>query len=101
LEELIKMPFGPAKNHYHIRAGKGVGAVEAPRGTLYHYYEIDDRGRILNCNIITPTAQFLNNLEEDLRAYLPEAAGLPDAERDCRLKILIRAYDPCFSCATH
>ena len=101
LRELIKTPFGPAKNHYHAKAGKGVGAVEAPRGTLYHAYEIDDLGRILNCNIITPTAQFLNNLEEDLKVFIPEVVGLTDTERDRRLKILIRAYDPCFSCATH
>ena len=101
LEDLIKKPFGPAKNHYHIKAGKGVGAVEAPRGTLYHAYELDDSGRILNANIITPTAQFLNNMEEDIKLYLPTAAGFSDAERDRRIKILIRAYDPCFSCATH
>jgi len=86
---------------FKIKAGQGVGAMEAPRGTLYHYYEIDSRGYIKDCNIISPTAQFLANLEADLKVYLPDTLKMKQAERERRIKQLIRAYDPCISCATH
>ncbi|MFH1193673.1 MAG: Ni/Fe hydrogenase subunit alpha [bacterium] len=84
-----------------LRAGEGLGAVEAPRGTLVHYYKLDKNGKILASNIITPTAQFLNDLEHSLKAYLPQISGLPEAERAQKIKALVRAYDPCISCATH
>jgi len=86
---------------FKIKAGQGVGAIEAPRGTLFHYYELDKNGYIIDCNIITPTAQFLANLEADLKVHLPDTLKLSKAERERRIKQLIRAYDPCISCATH
>jgi radical SAM protein with 4Fe4S-binding SPASM domain len=79
----------------------GLAACEAPRGTLYHYYEINSQGLIQKCNIITPTAQFLNNIEEDLKIWLPKVKKLSQKEREKRIKMLIRAYDPCITCATH
>lgn len=82
-------------------SGIGLAACEAPRGTLYHYYEIDKNGLIKKCNIITPTAQFLNNIEEDLKVWLPRIKRLSKKERDRKIKMLIRAYDPCITCATH
>lgn len=84
-----------------VKAGKGLGVIEAPRGTLYHYYELDAEGYITHCNIITPTAQFLANLEADLKVLLPKTLKLSAPERERRIKQLIRAYDPCISCATH
>ena len=92
---------GQKKIKIKIKAGQGVGAIEAPRGTLYHYYKIDEKGYITDCNIITPTAQFLANLEADLKVYLPDTLQLNQAQRERRIKQLIRAYDPCISCATH
>jgi coenzyme F420-reducing hydrogenase alpha subunit len=84
-----------------IRAGEGYGAVEAPRGTLFDYYKVSKDGTILECNIITPTAQFLSNLEDDLKIYLPQIKNISEANRDWEIKKLIRAYDPCIACATH
>ncbi len=81
-------------------SGSGLAAIEAPRGTLIHYYEVKDN-LIKNCNIITPTAQFLNNLEEDLKTFLPQTRHLNTAQRINKIKTMIRAYDPCISCATH
>lgn len=86
---------------FKVKAGSGVGAIEAPRGTLYHYYELDSQGIIKDCNIITPTAQFLANLDADLKAYLPATLKMNKHDRELRIKHLIRAYDPCISCATH
>lgn len=79
----------------------GADAVEAPRGTLYHAYDIDKDGIIKNCQIITPTVSFLKNLEEDIAAYIPELSKLSAEKRTRRIRALIRAYDPCISCATH
>jgi len=83
------------------KAGEGYGAVEAPRGILLDYYKFDKNGKVLEANIITPTAQFLANLEADLKAYLPNFYKLPVHERRLKIRALIRAYDPCISCATH
>lgn len=84
-----------------IKAGKGIGAMEAPRGTLYHYYEIDKDGKIVDCNIIPPTAMMLYNIERDLEDYLKNIKGDDIKEQKMKIRALIRAYDPCISCATH
>lgn len=100
LVQYLKMKEGKPCVEYKIKAGKGVGAVEAPRGTLYHYYELDNQGKIVNCNIITPTVQMLANLEADLAKWIPEMK-YSAIERDKKIQMLIRAYDPCMTCATH
>lgn len=94
LEKVLTRP-------YEIREGTGVAAVEAPRGTLYYHTEIDARGYIKNVNIITPTAQVLSNLEEDITGYIPEIIKLKSKARERKLRAFIRAYDPCISCAVH
>ncbi|WP_305042325.1 Ni/Fe hydrogenase subunit alpha [Geoalkalibacter sp.] len=81
--------------------GAGAGAVEAPRGTLFHAYAYDEQGRITSANCIIPTAQNLGNIEADLRALVPGLLHLPQPEITARLEMLIRAYDPCISCSTH
>jgi len=81
----------------------GTGAIEAPRGTLYYFYEIDNRGKIKNCNIITPTAQNMARLEKDLEYYLPKIINKKADKKELeeKVKMLIRAYDPCITCAVH
>lgn len=105
LKILIKIykenPIFPTYEAKPRRLENGLAACEAPRGTLYHYYEIDKNGFIKKCNIITPTAQFLNNIEEDLKIWLPKIKKLSARERERKIKMLIRAYDPCITCATH
>jgi sulfhydrogenase subunit alpha len=85
---------------YIVRAGQGTGAIEAPRGILYHVYEVDKYGILKNVNIITPTAQFMNNLEADLAVYIGKQKKFGASEYR-KLGMLIRAYDPCMTCATH
>jgi coenzyme F420-reducing hydrogenase alpha subunit len=80
---------------------KGADAVEAPRGTLYHEYVIDKDGFIKSCVIITPTVSFLKNLEADIVEYLPGLMKMDAKKRSIKIRSLIRAYDPCISCATH
>lgn len=81
----------------------GAAAMEAPRGTLYYFYEIRPDGLVKNCNIITPTSQNLARMERDLEEYLPKLVGKNAPKKDCeaKIKMLVRAYDPCLTCATH
>jgi len=94
LEKVVTRP-------YEISEGAGVAAVEAPRGTLYYHVDVDDKGYVKNVNIITPTAQFLANLEDDVAEYIKEIIDLKDQDKQKKLRGFIRAYDPCISCAVH
>jgi sulfhydrogenase subunit alpha len=82
--------------------GSGTGAVEAPRGVLYHHYEIKD-GLIDVADIITPTAQNLDDIEKHLKLTAERmlADDKQDEEVRLGLEMVARAYDPCISCATH
>ncbi len=83
------------------REVRGIDAIEAPRGTLYHHYNIDQNGYITDCDIITPTVCYLKNIEEDVKAYIPDLNKLSVKQRSIKIRALIRAYDPCIACATH
>jgi coenzyme F420-reducing hydrogenase alpha subunit len=83
------------------RAGIGYGCTEAPRGILYHRYELDDEGTILDAKIVPPTSQNQRAIEEDLRGVVEESLDVPDAELALLCEQTIRNYDPCISCATH
>jgi sulfhydrogenase subunit alpha len=83
------------------RECEGVGVTEAPRGLLYHQYKIDSKGFIKEANIIVPTLQNNRNTEEDIKAFLPTILHKPREQIEIELEKLIRAYDPCISCATH
>ena len=81
--------------------GTGTGAVEAPRGTLYHSYSFDEAGRLTEADVITPTAQNLANLEKDLRVTAENLIGEPNKDLSSKLEMVVRTYDPCISCAVH
>ena len=83
------------------RAGVGHGVTEAPRGLLYHRYEIDDDGRIVDAIITPPTSQNQASIENDLRRFVADNLDLPDDELRRRAEVTIRNHDPCISCATH
>ncbi len=85
------------------RAGQGVGAVEAPRGILYHDYEYDDQGRIVRANCVIPTTQNNANIHHDLAALVRQFAvdGMTDEKLELLCSMLVRAYDPCISCSVH
>jgi sulfhydrogenase subunit alpha len=83
------------------RAGVGFGCTEAPRGILYHRYELDDEGTILDAKIVPPTSQNQRTIEEDLRGVVERSLDVPDEELSLLCEQTIRNYDPCISCATH
>lgn len=103
VKELIKKIKEYEPEEVKIKPGHAVSALEAPRGTLFHEYEVSPEGRITYCNIITPTVQNLNMMEKDIIRYVDIllAKGASKEEIVGGVEKLIRAYDPCFSCSTH
>ncbi len=81
--------------------GVGHGCTEAPRGILYHRYEIADDGQILDAVIVPPTSQNQDAIEADLRDFVASHLHLDDHTLGHRCEQVIRNYDPCISCATH
>ncbi|HSG43845.1 MAG TPA: Ni/Fe hydrogenase subunit alpha [Anaerolineales bacterium] len=94
-------PKGPPHTKLKLKAGEGTGATEAPRGLLYHRYKVDEKGLIQFAKITPPTAQNLPRIEADLFELAPKIISLPEAEATLKAEHLVRAYDPCISCATH
>lgn len=86
---------------YTVREGSAAAAIEAPRGTLYYWVDIDAKGYIKNANIITPTAQVLTHLEDDIAAFIPGILDKDEKAMERKMRAFIRAYDPCISCAVH
>ena len=83
------------------REGEGSALTEAPRGLLRHYYAINRRGEVERADIVTPTAHNFLGLEENLRRLIEADIDAPEAEISRRCEMLVRAYDPCFSCSVH
>ena len=90
-------PFVPVET----RPGIGHGVSEAPRGLLYHRYEIDEDGLVVAAQIVPPTSQNQAAIEDDLTQLVTEQADLDDAALTALCERTIRNYDPCISCATH
>ena len=82
---------------------RGIGVIEAPRGTLFHHYEIDADGIVKKCNLIVSTTNNNQAMNESIRQV---ASDYLDGRRLTepllnQIEVAIRAYDPCLSCATH
>jgi sulfhydrogenase subunit alpha len=90
-------PFVPMEP----RAGIGYGCTEAPRGMLYHRYQIDADGTILDAKIVPPTSQNQKRIEQDLHEFVQQHLDLTSENLAWRCEQAIRNYDPCISCATH
>lgn len=103
-ESLLSDYVEPAASKVSVKPqrGLGFGATEAPRGLLWHRYELDDAGCLLAARIVPPTSQNQARIEADLRQSL-EALGLDESDETLRQRgeLVIRSYDPCISCATH
>lgn len=84
-----------------VRPGNGVGAVEVPRGILFHNYQTDGNGIIRDTNCIIPTSQNTGNIEYDMMKLVPEILDKSDEEITLAIEMLVRSYDPCISCSAH
>lgn len=83
------------------RAGVGHGVSEAPRGLLYHRYQLDDNGNIITACIVAPTSQNQGAMEHDLATAVSDHVHLDDDSLTTLCEKVIRCYDPCISCAAH
>lgn len=85
------------------RRSRGIGVIEAPRGTLFHDYEADDQGLVTRANLIVSTTSNNQAMNESIRAVAAETLdGFEPTEALLNeIEVAIRAYDPCLSCATH
>ena len=85
------------------RYSSGAGAVEVPRGILFHEYAYDKAGMCLGGNCVIPTNQNHANIQLDFEKLVPELLAADRSEREITLglEMLVRAYDPCISCSTH
>jgi sulfhydrogenase subunit alpha len=100
LIERYEMPDAPAVEVVP-KAGVGHGASEAPRGMLYHRYEIDADGIIKNAKIVPPTSQNQKIVERDLLHLVPQYLDLSKDELTWKCEQAVRNYDPCISCSCH
>lgn len=103
LDELLAKGIAEEKINFSTKESKGAGIMEAPRGILLYDIFINKAGVISDLNIITPTVQNLANLEKDLEDFekLEGWKKLNKKEKRQKIAMLIRAYDPCITCATH
>jgi len=103
IDELLDSAWKEPRQPVVPRSGIGVGAVEVPRGILYHCYEFDKNGRIAKSDCVIPTSQNHANIQHDLEALATEYASKGKKDRDIELlaQMLVRSYDPCISCSVH
>ncbi|MCK5436934.1 MAG: Ni/Fe hydrogenase subunit alpha [Desulfobulbaceae bacterium] len=103
IDNLLDREWTEVRQPVCPRAGLGVGALEVPRGILYHAYEFDNAGRIIKADCVIPTSQNNANIHYDIFELAQQSAsrGKSDGEIQHLAEMLVRAYDPCISCSVH
>jgi coenzyme F420-reducing hydrogenase alpha subunit len=103
VKEEVELYCEPARPHpsYEYREGTGYGVSEAPRGVLYHSYQVSRKGYVEKAKIVPPTAQNQVQIEEDVRGLAPRIIEASPLEARRLSEMAVRNYDPCISCATH
>jgi NAD-reducing hydrogenase large subunit len=109
IETIERMLDDPDLRSGHLRAGaevnslEGVGVSEAPRGTLFHHYQVDPEGLIQKVNLIIATGQnnlAMNRAVAQIARHYVRGSDIPEGTLN-RIEAGIRAFDPCLSCSTH
>ena len=103
VERLLDADLRDIRTSWTPKAGAATGAVEAPRGILYHHMETDGQGKVVKADCIIPTTQNNANIHFDLRALAGQALAEGRSEQETELLCvkLVRSYDPCISCSVH
>jgi sulfhydrogenase subunit alpha len=101
IDELLSKGLKEEDRRILLKAGHGSGAVDVPRGILFHDYTYDKNGICMEANCIIPTNLNHANIQKDMEALLPHLLDKPKEEIALNLEMLVRAYDPCISCSTH
>lgn len=100
-EVVSSWPKNSEWKNFEVKAGQGIGVIEAPRGLLLHDYTIDEKAVVRGANCVIPTNQNLANIEWDLKKMIPEILDKSKQEITLLAEMLVRAYDPCISCSCH
>lgn len=103
IDELLGNEWTAPRHSVEPKEDTGVGAVEVPRGILYHFLELDRKGRIKKADCVIPTSQNHANIQHDIEALAQWCVrhGKSDKETELLAQMLVRAYDPCISCSVH
>jgi len=103
INSLLDMELTEIKTTFTPKAGSATGAVEAPRGILYHHLETNAEGKVVRGDCIIPTTQNNANIHYDLHAIAEQALkeGKNDKEIKKLCEMVVRSYDPCISCSVH
>ncbi len=103
INDLLDTPWQEPRQAVETKEGLGVGAVEVPRGILYHCLSFDKEGRIKKADCVIPTSQNHANIHYDIEelAQWCVEQGKTDKEIELMAEMLVRAYDPCISCSVH
>jgi len=86
---------------FEPKEGRGMGAVDVPRGILFHDYTYDKNGVCVKANCVIPTNQNHANIQKDFDKFVPEYLDKGEEELQFLMEMLVRAYDPCISCSVH
>ncbi|MGG6293925.1 Ni/Fe hydrogenase subunit alpha [Leptolyngbya sp. AN02str] len=109
IEQIERLIDDPDLQSTHLRANaginqlKGVGVSEAPRGTLFHHYQVDETGLITKVNLMIATGQnnlAMNRTVSQIARHFIQGPNIPEGMLN-RVEAGIRAFDPCLSCSTH
>ncbi|MGB9715242.1 MAG: Ni/Fe hydrogenase subunit alpha [Thermodesulfovibrionales bacterium] len=101
IELLDSLTFKDYEIEIDLKEGEGIALTEAPRGLLCHHYVLNKRGIVERANIVTPTSHNSMNLEENLKRLVKKLINENKKEIALKCEMLVRAYDPCFSCSVH
>lgn len=101
LQIIDRLELKPEEIKVEVKAGEGYAVTEAPRGICCHGYRVNQDGYITWADVVAPTARNAYNIEKDLWEFVPQLLDLPLEEATLKCEMLIRAYDPCFSCSVH
>lgn len=101
IDTIVARGLEEEDNNVSVKAVRGVGAVEAPRGILFHDYSFNEKGMLTTANCVIPTNQNHNSIQKDMESLVPQILGNSEDDIRLTLEMLVRAYDPCISCSAH
>ncbi len=101
IEIIDRLTVKQEKRKHQCKSGFGAAITEAPRGSLYHSYILNNNGIVKKADIVPPTAHNAYNIEKDMNNFVHTIIDESIDEITLKCEMLIRAYDPCISCSSH
>lgn len=101
IEIIDRLHLKDEHSNYMCKSGFGAAITEAPRGSLYHSYNLNNNGIVKKADIVPPTAHNAYNIEKDMNEFVKTIIDEPIEDITVKCEMLVRAYDPCISCSAH